>query len=343
MANASRNNGNGHKNDGYFHPAQVWVGGNIGNPLISVLDQMTPKDLAVVEFSSFQLEIMTRSPKVAAVLNITPNHLDRHANMEEYTAAKRRILEFQEHSGVVVLNREDPGSWGLRTRRKGSRLFSFGLARPEAGLKGSYLEGSTLYLQDGNIHLPLMPRSEIQLRGEHNLMNVLAACAISWAAELPPDSARAGVSGFTGVPHRLEFVRSWGGANWYNDSIATAPERAIAAIRSFQEPLVLLAGGRDKNLPWDGLVELIHERVDHVVIFGAAAPIITAALGPVQAGRRPFTIDIRPGFLEALSAAESVVEPGDVVLLSPGATSYDEFKDFEERGEVFRKWLTERS
>lgn len=341
MANAAKTNGSGHKHDGYFHPNQVWVGGNIGNPLISVLDQMTPKDLAVVELSSFQLEIMTRSPQVAAVLNITPNHLDRHASMEEYTAAKRRILEFQERGGAVVLNREDPGSWGLRSKLKGSRLVTFGVNRPDAGLHGSYLEGSTLNFQDGKIRLPLMPRSEILLRGEHNLVNVLAACAICWAAELPPIAVRDGVAGFTGVPHRLEFVRSWGGASWYNDSIATAPERTMAAIRSFQEPLVLLAGGRDKNLPWEEFAALAAQRVDHLILFGEAAEKIAAALKAekVQGQARPYTLAVCRRLEDAVQAAAATVEEGDVVLLSPGGTSFDEFRDFEDRGEAFRRWV----
>jgi UDP-N-acetylmuramoylalanine--D-glutamate ligase len=284
---------------------------------------------------------MTRSPQVAAVLNITPNHLDRHANMEEYTAAKRRILEFQERGGAAILNREDPGSWGLRSRLKGNRLYTFGLARPEAGLNGSYLEGNTIYFQAGKLRLPLMPRSEILLRGEHNLLNVLAACAICWGAELPPDAIRLGVAGFTGVPHRLEFVRSWGGADWYNDSIATAPERTIADIRSFREPLVLLAGGRDKNLPWDEFAALVRQRVDHLVLFGEAAEKIHAALQAEAPGEgtRPYTLSICRGLEDAVQAAATVVQAGDVVLFAPGGTSFDEFRDFEDRGEAFRRWV----
>ncbi len=187
----------------------------------------------------------------------------------------------------------------------------------------------------------LFERGKIALRGTHNLLNVLAACAIGIAAGFPPEALLDGVQGFGGVPHRLELVREWRGVRWYNDSIATAPERTIAAIRSFEEPLVLMLGGRDKKLPWDSLADLIHERVDHVVVFGEAAEKIAHAIGEVRPGKRPFTLTLCKTVQEAVQAAAKVAEEGDVVLFSPGGTSYDEFRDFEERGERFRKWVQE--
>ena len=141
----------------------------------------------------------------------------------------------------------------------------------------------------------------------------------------------------------MEFVRSWGGADWYNDSIATAPERAIAAIHSFTEPLVLLVGGRDKDLPWDEFANIIRQRVDHLIVFGEAAEIILGALGVIEPGSRPLTLTRCTGLRDAVQAAAVLVEPGDVVLLSPGGTSFDEFRDFEDRGEAFRKWVCELS
>lgn len=144
--------------------------------------------------------------------------------------------------------------------------------------------------------------------------------------------AREVIREFTGVPHRLELVRIWRGIAWYNDSIATAPERTAAAIRAFDEPLVLLLGGRDKNLPWEELARLIHQRVDHVIVFGEAAEKILHALGPQQAGQRPYTLDHCTTLEEAVQTAARVAEPGDVVLLSPGCTSFDAFRDFEARG-----------
>jgi UDP-N-acetylmuramoylalanine--D-glutamate ligase len=319
-------------------PASVYVGGNIGTPLISFVDGMTPEDLAVMELSSFQLEIMSHSPEVAAVLNVTPNHLDRHGTMQSYMSAKARILDFQGPEDAAVLGREDPIAWKLASRVRG-RLLSFGLRQPAAGLEGTYLWDDMLCLQAGSAQATLFPRRDIQLRGEHNLLNVLAACAIAAAAGLPVEAMQAGVEGFGGVPHRLEFVRSWGGAAWYNDSIATAPERSIAAIRSFDEPLVLLAGGRDKNLPWDDFAALVRQRVDHLILFGETAEKIARAMEAAGPSERPFSQQRFAGLHEAVLAAAKLVKPGDVVLLSPGGTSFDEFHDFEERGEWYRKWV----
>jgi len=255
----------------------TWVGGNIGNPLISVVDQIKDEDIAVVELSSFQLELMTSVPEIACVLNVTPNHLDRHGTMNEYTRAKARILTCQSSSDIAVLNRDDEGSWNLRNDVQG-RLLTFGLTRPAPGLKGMYLEGKMISYWDGSFSRELVPISTIRLRGEHNLLNTLAACAIAFAADLPLESMINGVEALSGVEHRLEYIRTWKGADWYNDSIATAPERSIAAINSFQEPLVLLAGGRDKDLPWQDFARLVLQRVKQLILFGEAADLIELAL-----------------------------------------------------------------
>ncbi len=315
----------------------VWVGGNIGNPLIADVDAMTADDLAVMELSSFQLELMHTAPAVAAVLNITPNHLDRHGTMEAYTAAKARILTFQTPADTAVLGWEDAGAWGLRPQVRG-RLMAFGFAPPPEGVDGVFLDGDTLALREGDAVRPLFPRQAIRLRGEHNVRNVLAASAVAAALGLSAEHMRAGVEGFTGVPHRLELVRVLDGVAWYNDSIATAPERAMAAIRSFDEPIVLLAGGRDKKLPWDAWAALVRQRVRALVVFGEAADLILEALAQAE-GPLPETV-LRCGSLEdAVRAAYHASRPGDVVLLSPGGTSFDEFRDFAERGERFRAWV----
>ncbi|HEY5269404.1 MAG TPA: UDP-N-acetylmuramoyl-L-alanine--D-glutamate ligase [Anaerolineales bacterium] len=320
---------------------RVYVGGNIGDPLLNYVDKMKPDNLAILEISSFQLEQMTLSPNVAAVLNITPNHLDRHSTMEAYTAAKQRILNFQATDDTAILCREDPGSWCLLGKVNG-RLVSFGFGSIPGKQDGSFLSDGILHLRARGVEIPLLPRDQIQLRGEHNLMNALAAFAIGYAAGLPLDAMLEAAEDFRGVAHRLELVREWKGAKWYNDSIATAPERTMAAIRSFTEPIVLLLGGRDKNLPWDDLAALVHERVERVVIFGEAAEKIAAALeqahGPLQK-----TVERCESLEEAVQAAARVTKPGEVVLLSPGGTSFDQFRDFEERGEAFQKWVSELS
>jgi UDP-N-acetylmuramoylalanine--D-glutamate ligase len=325
-----------------------WVGGNIGSPLLTVVDQMGKDDLVVMELSSFQLELMTMPVNIACILNITPNHLDRHANMEAYIAAKRRILDYQTPDDAAVLGNDDSGSWGLLDKAKGTKL-AFGSARPATGMRGSFLDGDWLSLWDGKVAEHVVRRPEIPLRGWHNVENVLAAMAISMAAKIPAKAMRQAILSFTGVVHRLEWVNFWRGADWYNDSIATAPERVMAAIHSFESPedinrpIVLLAGGRDKNLPWDELAELIHTRVDHLILFGEAAEKVAGVVNREKSSTRPYTVENYKGLEGAVNAAARIVEPGDIVLLSPGGTSFDEFRDFEERGEAFKQWVHDLS
>jgi UDP-N-acetylmuramoylalanine--D-glutamate ligase len=321
---------------------RVWIGGNIGDPLINYVDEMQPSDLAILEISSFQAELLTTSPNVAAVLNITPNHLDRHGTMEAYSAAKARIVEFQTANDIAVLGRDDPGAWSLSENLR-SKLISFGFSPLPAGQNGAYVDNEKFFLRDGEKTLRLPVEDQIELRGDHNRLNALAACAIAHAAGFSPDAMLAGIQGFRGVPHRLEFVRTWRGAQWYNDSIATAPERTMAAIKSFGGPLILLLGGRDKNLPWEDLAKLVHQRVDHVILFGDAAEKIQAALGPRILGSKPYSLTRVEKCHDAVLAASRLAQPGFVVLFSPGGTSFDEFKDFEERGEKFRLWVLELS
>jgi len=321
----------------------TWVGGNIGNPLIAVVDQINNEDIAVIELSSFQLELMTSVPEIACVLNVTPNHLDRHGTMNEYTRAKARILTCQSSSDIAILNRDDEGSWNLRNDVQG-RLLTFGLTRPAPGLTGTYLEGKMISYWDGSSSRELVPVSSIHLRGEHNLLNALAACAIASAADLPLESMINGVEALTGIDHRLEYIRTWNGADWYNDSIATAPERSIAAINSFQEPLVLLAGGRDKDLPWQDFARLVLKKVKQLILFGEAVDLIEQALqDEIDKGIKKVPYQKCANLKEAVLKAADIVEAGDVVLFSPGGTSFDEFVDFAERGERFRKWVQELS
>jgi UDP-N-acetylmuramoylalanine--D-glutamate ligase len=321
---------------------KAYVGGNIGDPLLNYVDEMKPEDIAILELSSFQLEQMTISPNIAAILNITPNHLDRHGTMDAYTAAKRRVLEFQSKEDVAVLGRDDRGAWALRDNVRG-RLLTFSLHPLEDGLDGAYLDGGLLNLRDGNAYLPLILREKIQLRGDYNVANVLAAFVIGHAAGFPLDAMLEAVEEFRGVPHRLELVRERNGVCWYNNSIASAPERTIAVIHAFEEPLVLLLGGRDKNLPWEGLMQLAAQRVDHVVLFGEAAEKIEATAVNLKLGETRCTMIRVDGLRDAVLKAAELAESGDVVLLSPGGTSFDEFKDFEERGERFRAWVQELS
>jgi UDP-N-acetylmuramoylalanine--D-glutamate ligase len=313
--------------------SRVWVGGNIGNPLITDLGHIQPGDIVVMELSSFQLEIMEISTQIAAILNITPNHLDRHHTMGAYTAAKARILRFQRGGDIAVLGREDPIAWSLREIAPG-KVLTFGVSPPEEG-GGAFIGEGQIWLQLEGERMPVCTLDAVHLRGDHNLLNVAAACAVSAAADFSLESMRQGIESFEGVGHRLEIVRRSGGVTWVNDSIATAPERAMAAIRAFDEPMVLLAGGRDKDLPWDGFADMVSRRIDHLILFGEAAELILGAVTESVEEARPFTIEVCPGLDAAVEAAARTAEAGDVVLLSPGGTSYDEFADFEARGERF--------
>lgn len=321
---------------------RAFVGGNIGDPLINYVDKMSADDIAILELSSFQLDQMTVSPNVAAILNITPNHLDRHGTMEAYTEAKARILDFQTEKDIAILGQDDKGAWSLKNRVKG-KLLTFSLQELEEGLNGAYLHhDGLLSLRDGFAYVPLLMREKVQLRGDHNIANVLAAFAIGHAAGFKLDDMLEAAEEFRGVPHRLELVRELHGVRWYNDSIATAPERAAAAVHAFDEPIVLMLGGRDKNLPWGDLAKLVHQRVDHVVVFGEAGEMIQKTVSTV-AGERGVDVRRAQTLREAVTLAAEVASAGDVVLLSPGGTSFDEFKDFAERGEAFRKWVLELS
>src|SRR5512143_2168822 len=268
---------------------KAYMGGNIGDPLINYVDTLKADDIAILELSSFQLEQMTVSPSVAAILNITPNHLDRHGTMEAYTAAKARILEFQGKEDAAVLGRHNKVAWNLRDKVHG-KLYTFCVGELEEGLNGTYCQDGLLHLRDGEIYMPLILRQKILLRGDHNLLNVLAAFAIGHAAGFPLDAMLGAVEGFRGVPHRLELVRELHGVRWYNDSIASAPERTMAGIRSFEEPIVLLLGGRDKNLPWEELMRLVSQRVDHVVLFGEAAEKIQKTVESLGLRESRFTL-----------------------------------------------------
>ncbi len=193
------------------------------------------------------------------------------------------------------------------------------------------------------MYLPLILREKISVRGDQNVLNVLAAFTIGHAAGFPLDAMLEAVEEFRGVSHRLELVRELNGVRWYNDSTATAPERSMAAIRAFEEPIVLMLGGRDKDLPWEELMKLVEERVDHVVLFGEAAEKIQKTVNDLGLREKRFSLTRADGLHDAVLKAAQIAELGDVVLLSPGGTSFDEFKDFAERGERFRKWVQELS
>jgi len=325
---------------------QTYVGGNIGDPLLPKMEEIQAGDWVVTELSSFQLELFGTeygleegwSPSIAAITNLTPNHLDRHGTMDAYVAAKKNVFLHQNVDGHVVLSRDNSATWELGNECLG-QVIAFSLEREVA--RGSYLRDDRLYVRIEGQAKEICRTGEVKLLGRHNVANVLAACAIAGVAGAPVEAMRAVATTMVGIEHRLEFVREHQGVRYYNDSIATSPERAMAALRAFDEPVVLLAGGRDKHLPWDAWADLALERARHLVVFGEVRPIVERAIATVQLkGQR----DLRESLWmrsvetlgEAVAVAASLARPGEVVLLSPGGTSFDEFKDFAERGDRFR-------
>ncbi len=315
-----------------------WVGGNIGNPLIGDLPHVRPTDIVVMELSSFQLEIMTASPHVAAILNLTPNHLDRHHTMEAYVEAKAHILDNQLVGDMAVLNRDDPTTYALRDRVR-QEVATFSGQYPAD--VGAWLMVDKLMCRP-TFTTPMevvCNVDEIPLRGHHNVMNVLAACAIAGVADVPVEAMRAAILTFEPVEHRLEVVRTWMDVTFVNDSIATAPERVIAALDAYRdEPVVLLLGGRDKKLPWGDLAKLAVERCRAIITFGEAGRMIAEAMAAERTAQGcAIPIEQASTMEDAVTLSAQMATDGDVVLLSPGGTSFDAYEDFTVRGAAFRK------
>lgn len=308
----------------------VLVGGNIGVPMLHRLREITPRTWVVLELSSFQLEFLPVSPSIATITNLTPNHLDRHPSMEAYIAAKAQIIAHQRSTDWAILNADDPESAQLSPP---GRRLSFSLIGP---LEGAYLrhDGFLLVQRDGRLET-ICQADEVPLRGRHNLANVLAASATAVAAGVETGDISQAVRDIRALPHRIEPVATIDEVTYYNDSIATSPERSVAALLSFDEPIVLLAGGRDKHLPMDRWAQIICDCVRRLIVFGESAPLVRNAA--IAAGYAPDRVAEVENLDDAVKASSECAEPGDVVLLSPGGTSYDAFHDFEERGERFAK------
>lgn len=319
-------------------PEPVYVGGNIGQPLIEVVEEIPPEAWVVLELSSFQLEMLDQSPHVALVTNVTPNHLDAHGSMEAYVAAKERIVRFQRPDDLAVFNLDNPASAAMSRQAPGRTLL---FSRRQPVPAGAWQDGDRLMIggiPGGQDKPALLCRtSDVQLLGEHNLENILAAAAVAAACGIDLAAARAVVTTFRGVPHRLELVAEWNGVRYYNDSIATSPARAAAGIRAMRAPVVLIAGGYDKKLPFDELAEAVVGAVRVLILMGATASKIEAAVvAHARATAAPLPEIVHVGSLEAaVEEAARRARPGEVVLLSPACASYDMFPNFEVRGRRF--------
>ena len=312
---------------------KVHVGGNIGTPLLCTADEMKPGDIAVLELSSFQLISMRKCPEIAVVTNLSPNHLDVHKDMDDYVGAKRNIFIRQKSSELAIFNQDYEYTREYAKEAPGNvRMFS----RREPVADGVYTEGETIFDVCGGKAEAIMSVNDIALPGVHNVENYMAAFA-AVRGLVSQEAMHRTARTFSGVAHRIELVRELGGVKYYNDSIASSPSRTIAGLRSFDRKVILIAGGKDKGIPFDELGCEIVRHVKTLVLTGLTAQGIKSAVESVPGYSGTPEIIMRSDFEEAVRAASEAAKNGDIVLLSPACTSFDRFKNFEERGEVFKE------
>ena len=323
------------KADGY----NVYLGGNIGKPLLPDAEMMEPSDYAVVELSSFQLMTMDLSPQIAVVTNLAPNHLDVHRSMGEYISAKENIFTHQSAGDRVILNADNDITRSFAAGAPGLVTLFSRLEEPEGS--AVFLRDGVICVSDGEHSRAVLPRENILLPGNHNVENYMAAVA---AVEglVKDETIRTFATKFSGVEHRIELVRTLNGVRYYNDSIASSPTRTIAGLKCFPGKVILIAGGYDKHIPFDDLGPAVTEHVKLLILTGDTASKIRAAVEnvPGHADGQP-SIQEYHDFKDAVLAAYRAAGAGDVVILSPACASFDKFKNFMERGETFKKIVRE--
>ncbi|MGE5219679.1 MAG: UDP-N-acetylmuramoyl-L-alanine--D-glutamate ligase [Chloroflexota bacterium] len=308
---------------------KVFLGGNLGTPFVGALGR--DWDWGVIEISSFQLEWITAfRPRIAVLLNLTEDHLDRYASFADYCAAKERIFEAQTGNDVAILNRDDSLVWAFRERIR-ARVVSFGFSEVPAGV---FAAGSEIFWRDDRVE-ERFSLQRVKLHGVHNLENMMAAVAAAKCAGIAAGSIQKTLESFPGLEHRLEFVREKDGVCYYNDSKGTNVGAVMKSLASFSRPVILLAGGVDKGGDYAPLEDGIKQKVRRLVLFGAAKEIIARALGGFT--ETVMVEDLRA----ALNDAAAHARAGDVVLLSPACSSFDQFRNYSERGKIFKTLVRE--
>lgn len=309
---------------------RVYLGGNIGRPLLPLIEEIQPEDAAVVELSSFQLTRMTKSPHVAVVTNVAPNHLDWHTDMAEYIEAKKNLVAYQTGADRAVLNADNAVTAGFAKETRAQVWMFSRHTKPETG---AYLgENGVLYaVQPGKAPVAILPAAEIKLPGVHNIENYLAAISAVWG-EVEPASIADYARQFGGVPHRCELVRTLHGVRWYNDSIGSSPSRTMAGLVAFDRPVILIAGGYDKHIPYDPLGPVAAKTVKTAILMGDTADAIEAS---IRACSDMPVIRVKD-MEEAVREAGKLAKEGDIVFMSPASASFDKYKNFEERGNHFK-------
>ena len=313
-----------------------YLGGNIGNPLIAELDKMKSDDIAVLELSSFQLHTMKTSADIAVVTNVTPNHLDWHTDFDEYVDAKRAVFKYQKGNGKAVFNHDNEITRVFAGEAK-NPIF-FGRVNPPRN--GYCLDGDMIvYVKDGKKVREILNINDIYIPGMHNVENFMAAIAAT--DELVSDEVvRTTAREFKGVPHRIEFVRELNGVKYYNDSIASSPARTTAGLKSFNQKVIIIAGGYDKKIPFDEFGKVVNEHVKKLVLCGLTSDKIETAVKNAD-NYNDLPIYKCNDFKKAVETARDISESGDIVILSPACASFDLFKNFSERGNTFKKIVNE--
>ena len=309
----------------------VHLGGNIGHPLLAETGSMSPKDIAVLELSSFQLMTMTKSPHIALITNLAPNHLDVHKDFQEYISAKENIFTHQTENDIAVFNADNAYTAEEAEHAVGrARLFS----RQRELEDGVFLRDNAIIARSGGQEREVMQVSDIKLPGVHNVENYLAAIA-AVDGLVSDKTIREFAREFGGVEHRIELIRTRNGVRWYNDSIASSPSRTIAGLNSFPGKVILIAGGKDKGIPYDALGPVVNDHVKLLLLCGATAGVIRRSVEQAKNYHGLEILDVED-YQEAVSIADSRAVEGDVVILSPASTSFDRFANFMERGKAFK-------
>ena len=322
------------KNAGYT----VHLGGNIGKPLLSEAGDMKKDDVAVLELSSFQLMTLSDSPDIAVFTNLSPNHLDIHKSMEEYAQAKENIFSHQSREGIAIFNRDNALTNEMAGRAPG-RVLQFSRRQPVEN--GVFVENDRIVVAQDGQRRELFDPERILIPGLHNVENYLAAIA-AVQGMVSDEVILHTAETFPGVEHRIELVRTLRGVRYYNDSIASSPTRTIAGLRSFKQKVILIAGGYDKKIPFDILGKEVQDRVKTLVLTGHTADKIYQAVVACEGYREGYPNIIREDdFKHAVLAAHAAAEEGDVVILSPACASFDHFKNFAQRGQIFKQIVNE--
>ncbi len=312
----------------------VFVGGNIGNPLLPEIEKITKDDFVVVELSSFQLISMRKSPDVAVVTNVAPNHLDIHKDMDEYVEAKKNVLLHQNAFSRTVLNRDNGITESFRKFVRGQSL---GFSMERKLNNGAWLDSNgVLHMAYRGIDVPVIDRKEIAVIGDHNIENYLAAITAVWGY-VSLDSIKKVAHEFMGVEHRIEFVREFNGVKYYNDSIASSPTRTIAGLKAFDKKVILIAGGYDKHIPFEPMMPYVIEKVKTLYLCGATADKIEKTLREFAGYKGTPQIVRTKDIDEAVNLISKTAQKGDIVTLSPACASFDAFPNFAARGNHFKE------